>query len=234
MNYFLNLFRILDKWNFICCSHESMLNKMSFILVFFLAFLLLCCFLPFLFLFPISNNSQSFMGMADSGLILWLFIVCNYLNICNRSKRWSRMYEKNSINFQVQGNYEFLCIQAWAWGRCSEVHGELLCLFQERLDAFLRFGKMEKTKGLKESSLYPTPCDFTPKIYFLDLKEKPSSDTLLKWDRMHWRRHKERGSRDLKISIGLLYLILRPIMVLLLYERARKGVETCCTRMAVT
>lgn len=45
-------------------------------------------------------------------------------------------------------------------------------------------GKLEITKGV-ESSLYQTPCVFTPTIYFLDLKEKPSSDTLLKWDRMH-------------------------------------------------
>lgn len=46
------------------------------------------------------------------------------------------------------------------------------CLFQERLDALLPFGKTEIIKGLEESSLYPTPCVFTPTIYFLDLKEK--------------------------------------------------------------
>lgn len=47
------------------------------------------------------------------------------------------------------------------------------CLFQERLDALLPFGKTEIIKW-EESSLYPTPCVFTPTIYFLDLKEKPS------------------------------------------------------------
>lgn len=75
---------------------------------------------------------------------------------------------------QVQGNYGVLYIQAWSWGRCSELHGELLCVFQERLNALLPFGKTEITKGVEESSLYPTPCVFTPTIYFLDLKEKRS------------------------------------------------------------
>lgn len=48
------------------------------------------------------------------------------------------------------------------------------CLFQERLDALLPLGKTEITKGVDESSLYPTSCVFTPAIYFLGLTEKPS------------------------------------------------------------
>lgn len=59
------------------------------------------------------------------------------------------------------------------------------CLFQERLDALLPFGKTEIIKGVEESCLYPAPCVFTPTIYFLDLKEKNLLDTLLKWDGMH-------------------------------------------------
>lgn len=46
--------------------------------------------------------------------------------------------------------------------------------FPGYLDALLPFGKTEITKGVEEDSLYPSPCVFTPPIYFVDLKEKPS------------------------------------------------------------
>lgn len=48
------------------------------------------------------------------------------------------------------------------------------CLLQKRLGALLPLGETEITKGVEESSLYPTLCAFTPPIYFLDLTEKPS------------------------------------------------------------
>lgn len=75
-------------------------------------------------------------------------------------------------SLQVQRNYEVLYIQAWLWGRCSEVHGELLCLLQDRLGALLPLGETEITKEVEESSVYPSLCAFAPPIYFLDLTEK--------------------------------------------------------------
>lgn len=84
-----------------------------------------------------------------------------------------------------------------------------MCLSQEGLDVLLPFGKTEIIKGVEESSLYPTPCVFTPTIYFLDLKEKPSRYSA-EVGQNALREQKARGSRDLKISIGLLYIILRP------------------------
>lgn len=134
------------------------------------------------------------------------------------------MYEKNSINWilcKFRGIMKSCTYRPGHGGDVQRYMGIALS-FPGNLGALLPFGKSEITIGVEESSLCPSPCVFTPTIYFLHLKET-FLDTLLKWDRMHWRRQKARGSRDSKIS-GLLYLILRPIepMVSLLCERTRE------------
>lgn len=128
-----------------------------FELVLFLPFSSFCCFLPFLLLFPIKKKSWPFMGMADSGLILWIFIVCNYQNIFNRSRDLSRTYEKNSINWILCKFRGILksCTYRPGHGGDIQRHTRHWDHFPWKVRCFTTFWKnSEMTKGVEERVRY--------------------------------------------------------------------------------